>query len=71
MFIKLTLQFLDYANAVKLGKGSATIVLGEDAWVPSTVEMDKLGIQYTLLKQQPGDVVVTGYNAFHWVLAPV
>ena len=45
--------------------------LGELAWIPSLQEMDKWEIKYDELVQAPGDVIITGFDTIHWVVAPV
>jgi hypothetical protein len=39
--------------------------------MPSTTELHKLGVQFTVLHQYPGDIVYVAHNSIHWVLHPV
>jgi hypothetical protein len=34
-------------------------------------KLEELGIEFQVVRQEPGDAVFIGYNAYHWVYADV
>src|SRR5689334_13365672 len=40
-------------------------------WFPAVSDLHKAGIEYTILDQQPGDLVASGGGGLHFVLKPV